>query len=947
MQALVEAKKWAEAHAGGKALLSRLESEGQGETLEAGRAIDLMVRSGLSVADLRTPELVRLAERSIRIKESLSPGDHMALGRGYFQLANAVRMLVGRQEAVPLYGRAIAEQELGLGPDDPELARSIANLAILNTILGDYAAADPLYERAAGILEARLGPMHGDVGAVVAGWGNLRKYMGDYEGALPLLERMLAIAENSDGPDSVNAAMSRMNLANLLNEMGDDEGAIENYVRCTRILEAYPGYTGAMGLVDSNHARARLQTGDVAEATRLVDRAMATLDSSPGSQHWGLTLALKGDLLRETGRPDRAVPLYLEAVKAIESAYGPDHPFVTDALDGLALARWSLQDSQAALEGALRSERIARDHFVRTAGIVSEEMALRLDRSRRSSLDTALSILVSLPEARRSPAMVSSVWEAAVRSTAVVLGETAARQRRARDAGDPVARRAWQTLVAARNDLARQFIQGPPEKDQAAWLKRLEETEQARKQAERAVAASSPWYERQIEMDRIGIEEIFTDLPPGAALVRYVAWQQRRSGRGAATPSYAAFVRPAGGGSPRIVPLGRAASIDEAILQWRGQIESSRAGLAAAGGSSQRLVRKAGSRLREKIWDPLAGALEGATMVLVVMSGELNHISLAALPGRKKEFLLEESPLLHYLSVERDVVPADASVARGQGMLAIGGPDYDAPAGAGAPASSVASLREGGGRRGCDPLQEMVFAPLPAALREASQISAKWDAAHPAAEERARAVRLTGSRADESAVKRLVTGRSVIHLATHAFFLDGACLPAEPPAGASHAKRAAEAGVPRSRLARQPLLNAGLALAGANRRLDSSSSPPAEDGLLMAEEVAGLDLDGVDWLVLSACDTGIGELSRGDGVLGLRRAFRIAGAKTIVMSLWKVGDEATADWMGRLYDARVSGLSTAESVRQASLEMLESLRRQGRPAPPCDWAGFIAVGDWR
>jgi CHAT domain-containing protein len=143
------------------------------------------------------------------------------------------------------------------------------------------------------------------------------------------------------------------------------------------------------------------------------------------------------------------------------------------------------------------------------------------------------------------------------------------------------------------------------------------------------------------------------------------------------------------------------------------------------------------------------------------------------------------------------------------------------------------------------------------------------------------------------------------------------------------------------------LLNAGLALAGANKRFDRAAQAPEEDGLLMAEEVAGLDLDGVDWLVLSACDTGIGELSRGDGVLGLRRAFRIAGAKTIVMSLWKVGDEATADWMNSLYDARLSGLSTAESVRRASLGMLENLRRQGRPALPSDWAGFIAVGDWR
>jgi CHAT domain-containing protein len=121
-----------------------------------------------------------------------------------------------------------------------------------------------------------------------------------------------------------------------------------------------------------------------------------------------------------------------------------------------------------------------------------------------------------------------------------------------------------------------------------------------------------------------------------------------------------------------------------------------------------------------------------------------------------------------------------------------------------------------------------------------------------------------------------------------------------------------------------------------------------EDGILTAEEIATLELRGLEWAVLSACDTGLGTIQTGEGILGLRRAFQIAGARTLIMSLWSVDDEAARVWMRSLYQGRFGeGLDTAEAVHRATLASLMARRGRGASTHPFFWAGFVASGDWR
>jgi CHAT domain-containing protein len=182
----------------------------------------------------------------------------------------------------------------------------------------------------------------------------------------------------------------------------------------------------------------------------------------------------------------------------------------------------------------------------------------------------------------------------------------------------------------------------------------------------------------------------------------------------------------------------------------------------------------------------------------------------------------------------------------------------------------------------------------------------------------------------------------VIHLATHGFFLPGSCPSDHNTDGL---RDDGETDAFQTTLFNQPLLYSGVLLAGANRRSDAAF--PDDDGVLTAREIAALDFGGTSCAVLSACETGLGQIRSGEGVFGLRTAFRIAGVRSVVMSLWPVEDVHALEWMRAFYANRYrekKGLG--EAIRDSNLEMLRRLRKAGDETTPGRWAGFVGVGDW-
>lgn len=264
--------------------------------------------------------------------------------------------------------------------------------------------------------------------------------------------------------------------------------------------------------------------------------------------------------------------------------------------------------------------------------------------------------------------------------------------------------------------------------------------------------------------------------------------------------------------------------------------------------------------------------------------------------------------------------------------MLIANPDYDNP---GNPSVPVATTRSTLNQRSTD-LAQLQFGPLPGTASEAEAIAPMLPGVRV----------LTGMGATENALKQLQSP-FILHIATHGFFLNDVPLVAPPDFSRSlFQDRGSLEPVPTSVSpsrpttgnTENPLLRSGIALAGFNPRKSGS-----EDGVLTALEAAGLNLSGTKLVVLSACETGLGDVVSGDGVYGLRRALAVAGTESQLITLWKVDDEGTKDLMVSYYKRLMANVDRSKALRQTQLEMLQNPQYQH----PYYWAAFIPSGDWR
>lgn len=886
---------------------------------------------GLFLRDNRQFEEARAyLERTLAIREKALGSEAGQTAIAAHNLASLLHAMGAYADAKVLYERVVPILEKEFGPEHPKTADGWNDLGYLLKDMGEYTRAMQCLERALAIREKAFGPEDPAVAHSMNRLAVVFRRTGDYERARKLLERCLEIYEKAFGPEDSNVAMILNNLANVLDNLGDVKGAEAYIKRAFEIQEKALGPEN-MGLAPYlvNYAVELKLLGKFDQAMELQLRALKIYEKNLGQDHPDISTILinLASLYHERNEDKKAIAAMERAQRITTKAAGPDHPILAQILRLYSKYLLYAGELEGALENSLRSEEILRNHLQLISKSLSEREALAFASAfAYLGFDISLSLIIDHPNELEGA--VAKVWDAYIQSRALVLDEMATRHRIIAEIGDLEANALADSLALSRQRLSNIIVRGPdPEMPREEYQKLLDKAKDEKEKAERALAEVSSSFQRKMEMQRAGFTEVRASLPHGFVLVAFAYYYHLGDEE---TPSYLAFILDAEKATPAVVPLGKAEDIEPLLFDWGQEV---RGGTRLPGRSlaeAEDAYRISGETLRRKIWDPIAPHLEDAKCILVVPDGPFHQVNFSALPLGSKQYLIEVGPPIHYLSAERDII-SSASIISGRGLLALGAPDFDdtslfaalspensSTQGFVSKVKSLLTFR--GSLSECEDLKSLEFAPLPATNKEVNTITDIWEESQ---EDNGDVLELTGARASEGIFKFEAPGKHTLHIATHGFYLGGDC-----PSGEN------------------PLLSSGLAFAGVNHR--KNASPEEDDGILTAEEVANIDLSGTDLVVLSACSSAAGDVMSGEGVFGLRRAFHIAGAQTLIVSLWAVEDEATRDWMQKLYRTRFGrGLPIAESVHTASLETLKELRQKKQNTHPFYWAGLVASGDWR
>jgi CHAT domain-containing protein/tetratricopeptide (TPR) repeat protein len=931
-------------------------------------------RQRLAEAHKLSRAAVRLAKKG-EFRAALAQGQKSARALGELlgeDTAHAASALQNLAEVYILMGafgqaelhlrRTLEVQRKALGADHPQYARVQRDLGLLRMAAADYRGAEPLLRQAAASHRAALGENSLTYAISLHNLSLALFQLGEVREAVQTQERALGVFRKAPGTTKAQLAEALGNYGGFL-LAGSDLAAAERCLREAAELhkglggETGPGYLGAQNTL----AVLYLKKGDVARAEGLaretLRRCKAVPGGSPRGQLTSLTNLATVLIFKDPAEYAEAEQLYRESLPLRKRVEGEDHPMYALTLANLANVCQLQQRPREAFPLFEEALRVEQTNLERVFGAAAEGgmQAYLAQVASFGRLDALLSATAVGP--RPGPGAVKAALTWTLRRKGMLF-TALARFREAQrlvDLDPALAERVarWRTLRRRLSDLP---LRPPPgvgpqavEELRAGLRKEAAELEAA---LHRDLTDRRP--DHFGAAPAVDADRVRQALPPGAALVEmvHVSFRdfQARRGQDFLKPDrYFAFVFPAGkGGEPRLVDLGEARAIDEAVGEFRRTL--SRAGRAVRTAADEQEeeaeARAAGTQLYRLVFAPLQKFLGPARLVYLAPDGELNRLPFGALPDEHGKYLIETYSFA-YLCSGRDLLRPPA-VGKGSGTAVFAGPDFDL--GAGARQETAARVLRGLPHKPAAPsyvsrapdLAGGLWRRLPGAAAESQVVRAALGktAYGP--------VRVyLGSEALEEVFKAMRAPR-ILHVATHGFYLPDPDGPAGAGDGRSPRDPALAGGTgPDNALlalgrVKDPLLRSGLCLAGANVVRDGGA---AEDGWLTAEEISLLDLRGTELVVLSACVTGLGDVRTGEGVYGLRRAFLHAGARTLVTSLFSVPDQETRELMQAFYAALRAGKSRLEALHTAQREIIRQRRGSRRAAHPFFWASFVSVGD--
>lgn len=871
---------------------------------------------GLLYTDLfDKPHALSFHAQGLRAREAaLGPGDP-DVAASLVNLAKAHMTWQAWDQAVPLLTRALQIQEATVGGDNLVVVNTLLHLAEIYLRQGRYEQAEPLQARAVRIFEKHVGTRSPQLAHTLGGMAALATEEGDYERAEPLLQRAVDAVSDAQGRNQLALADLLAKLAKLKLHLGS-RGQLAPLQQAEMLLQRAIRLAEPFGEHESYQCRlgeVYLLQGDLPRTEEALQKCRV-LPQKDGT--WRLLADLDGlhaaaVLNRERGQPQRALSFEEYALTARKMQQGENHPGVAQSYQSLAALRALLgqyDESARLLQESLK----LTERRLRTQGSVLPERRLAsLLALLREHEEQLYSLLLRAPthQALRQLALTALLLRKG--RSVDELSLTSLLQSQIKDRADQQRLEELHELRSRLAHLALQSSERIPLAQREQLFKDL--SAQAESIEQDLATRLAPLRERRQVLDPGQIvAQVAAALPPDAVLVEMVAFTERppdqKLGAADGPLHYLAFIL-ARDGIPEVVDLGRAAPIELTAGRLQAALSNPKAEYLVAAQDAYR-----------RLFAPLLTALRSRHRLVLSPDGVLDLVPFAALHDGQR-FILSGYDI-SYVTSGRDLVRSDRGPGGPSRIVVIADPAFGSPLVANAVGTRGTSRRDRG-------LQLGSLRPLPGTRQEALAIKKLWPQAQ----------LLLGADATEPALLGLVAP-TVLHIATHGIFLADAPLPAAGRGlGLDRGFDAVSEPLPPN-----PLLRSALVLAGAQERFaktavaDRADAAATADGLATALEVSGMNLWGTELVVLSACDSGRGDVLPGQGVYGLRRGLQAAGAETVVTSLWRLNDRLTVDLMSRYYQGLRAGEGRIAALRTAALAA------QAEHPHPYYWASFIAIG---
>ena len=853
------------------------------------------------VLDLRTQVLGAQHPDTLASIDALA-GAYMAKG------------LYGKAE--PLFLKSLELRKKVLGEDHPQTLASVFNLARLYQAMAAFQKARPLIEQVIGLRTKKLGPEHPDTLAAFAAMAALYQEQGQLDKAEELYLSTLEVQNRVVGaehPDTLAMADRLVALYQAKKDFPKAQGLAEKTLAARQKVLG-PEHPDTIASISTLATLYQIQ-GRYADAEPHVEKAAQFYEKVMGPDHPSTMVALNnlGFLYQSQGKVDKAREIFAKVYEQSKKVLGSQHPNTLKALNNLAAsyqAEGNVKQSLAYWQLSLDSSNQFLEQVLWAADDETRQSYIQMQ-------DKAKAYMLSFYKQNISPEVAREALRYSLARKGMLLKITSEINAVAKSANNPAVRETAERLKSNKQKLAAMVLVGPGKKPPAEFDKEVTGLQETLDKLESELGFMVQQFRRA--KTPVAPEAVQRALKPDDALVDFLVFTEvNPKSREVIGSTAMAIVVTGDKDKPfGLVSLGDFEQLQDWIKAMREQI------VEPVGPDQIKDLWEVSAGVYDLVWKPLEPYLKGKKRVFLVPDGPLYLLPFNAL--RKGDSYLIENYQLIYVSSSRDLAVPSLVAEPGKSVI-FAAPNYQE---ANKAMVAEAHERADSGEKGA--FSSLEFDPLPGTEIEAKRLTQLFSKRQIVPTVFAEAL------ATETNLKNVKAPR-ILHLATHGYFLPTEAKPIESGSELQSAKKPEDTKV---KPVTNPMLRAGLALSSANYGFQGVTREDGSDGVLTALEALNLDLVGTDLVVLSACETGVGDVKQGEGVYGLGRAFQEAGAKSVSTTLWTISDDATADFMDHFYARFLAGANAQTAMWETQKEFLKSPYR----SHPFFWSPFVLYGN--